>query len=256
MTEKPVAGKPEDHAKPVVGETSSDHSVAPATSSAPASPDTDSAETSVRSPAGSSDTTPDQDKAASSKKLLVGQETSGFDGAPGRAGPRTRPRVLLGALTVAVLLLIGAVGTAGYLYVQERDKAEVLAAYDEVRQAACRYAPVLANYDAKNLEPYFSAVLAGATGDWKQEFETTTTELREALVAGEVVSTAGDIQCAVKTADATSAEVVVVIGQTVTSLGTQGQPAPGQLAMVMRMQKTDGRWLVDQMTSPLDKPLQ
>ena len=36
----------------------------------------------------------------------------------------------------------------------------------------------------------------------------------------------------------------------------QGQPAPGQLAMVMRMQKIDGRWLVDQMTSPLDKPLQ
>lgn len=167
-------------------------------------------------------------------------------------GPRrVGPRGLIAALAVAVLLLIGAVGVAGYLFVQERNKAETLAAHDEARQAACSYAPVLAAYDAKNLDPYFAAVLAGATGDWKKEFETTTSELREALVAGQVVSTAGDIECAVKSADATSAEVVVVIGQTVSSLGTQGQPAPGQLSMVMRMEKTDGRWLVNQMITPL-----
>ncbi|WP_063041841.1 hypothetical protein [Nocardia grenadensis] len=54
-----------------------------------------------------------------------------------------------------------------------------------------------------------------------------------------------------KTADAESAETVVVIGQTITSLGTRGQPAPGQLSMVMRMQKIDGQWLVDQMITPL-----
>ncbi|WP_280402648.1 hypothetical protein [Nocardia carnea] len=187
----------------------------------------------------------------------AGDHAAGSTGAEAGkpVGPHLRPRVLLSALAVAVLLLIGAVGAAGYLFVQERDKAEILAAHDEARQAACRYAPVLANYDAQNLDPYFSAVLAGATGDWKKEFETTTAELREALVAGHVVSTAGDIQCAVKSAGAGSAEVVVVIGQTITSLGTRGQPAPGQLAMVMRMQKTDGRWLVDQMTSPLATPL-
>lgn len=158
---------------------------------------------------------------------------------------------MIAVLVAAAILLLGAVGVAGYLYVREQDKSETLAAYEDARQAACRYAPVLANYDAKNLDPYFAAVAAGATGDWKKEFETTTVELREALVAGQVVSTAGDIQCAVKTADAESAETVVVIGQTITSLGTRGQPAPGQLSMVMRMQKIDGHWLVDQMITPL-----
>ncbi|GGL36840.1 hypothetical protein [Nocardia jinanensis] len=178
-------------------------------------------------------------------------------GDPARAGsegPRStsRPaRPLIAALVAAAVLLLGAVGVAGYLFVQERDKSATLAAYEEARQAACRYAPVLANYDAKNLDPYFSAVTAGATGDWKREFETTTAELREALVAGQVVSAAGDIQCAVKSADETSAETVVVIGQTISSLGTRGQPAPGQLSMVMRMQKIDGNWLVDQMITPL-----
>ncbi|MFD4404249.1 hypothetical protein ACFWPH_15975 [Nocardia sp. NPDC058499] len=295
MTDKPAepaAGKPDDETKPASGESPADiarasaagpdpaagESAGAATSSAktevevpgttdgdaalsgPDSTGADLSESTARAPEKGSEpgagSAPEHGEAVSMKKLLGGRRMSRSDGAPERAGSGSRPRVLLGALAVAVLLLIGAVGVAGYLYVEERDKAEVLAAYDEVRQAACRYAPVLANYDAKNLEPYFSAVLDGATGDWKKEFETTTTELREALAAGRVVSTAGDIQCAVKTADAGSAEVVVVIGQTITSLGTQGQPAPGQLAMVMRMQKTDGRWLVDQMTSPLDKPLQ
>ncbi|WP_051715440.1 hypothetical protein [Nocardia rhamnosiphila] len=172
----------------------------------------------------------------------------------GTGKPRSTARItrpVIAVLVAAVVALLGAVGVAGYLYVQEQDKSETLAAYEEARQAACRYAPVLANYDAKNLDPYFSAVAAGATGDWKKEFETTTAELREALVAGQVVSTAGDIQCAVKQADADSAETVVVIGQTITSLGTRGQPAPGQLSMVMRMQKIDGHWLVDQMITPL-----
>lgn len=177
------------------------------------------------------------------------------EGAETVAGkPRSTARItrpVIAVLVAAAVVLLGAVGVAGYLYVQEQDTSETLAAYEEARQAACRYAPVLANYDAKNLDPYFSAVAAGATGDWKKEFETTTAELREALVAGQVVSTAGDIQCAVKQADADSAETVVVIGQTITSLGTRGQPAPGQLSMVMRMQKIDGHWLVDQMITPL-----
>jgi Mce-associated membrane protein len=172
----------------------------------------------------------------------------------GAGKPRSTARItrpVIAVLVAAAVVLLGTVGVAGYLYVQEQDTSETLAAYEEARQAACRYAPVLANYDAKNLDPYFSAVAAGATGDWKKEFETTTAELREALVAGQVVSTAGDIQCAVKQADTDSAETVVVIGQTITSLGTRGQPAPGQLSMVMRMQKIDGHWLVDQMITPL-----
>ena len=242
ISAEPAAGKPDDEAKLAPGETPADIA---ATSAA-----LDDTASGAEVPSEDGGTTADSVSSATTPSET--DMTTGSD----RAGSGSRPRVLLGVLAAAVLLLIGAVGVAGYLYVEERDKAEVLAAYDEVRQAACRYAPVLANYDAKNLEPYFSAVLDGATGDWKKEFETTTTELREALAAGRVVSTAGDIQCAVKTADAGSAEVVVVIGLTITSLCTQGQPAPGQLAMVMRMQKTDGRWLVDQMTSPLDKPLQ
>ncbi|MEV6388666.1 hypothetical protein [Nocardia xishanensis] len=156
------------------------------------------------------------------------------------------------AARAAVAVLLGAaVASTGYFFVQNRDNEALLEAHEEAKAAACAYAPVLANYDAKNLDAYFAAVLDGATGDWKKQFDDTSRELKEVLTQGEVVSKTNDVQCAVKGGDETSAEAIVVIGQTITSVGTQGKPAPGQLSMVMRMAKVDGKWLVNKVNSPL-----
>lgn len=222
------------------------------TSSASGSADPAATEPRAEKPTGEYADTADRVAAVpADTDTAAAKSTAGTATAVAGSPAAARRRLVYAGLAAGVALLLGTIGFAGYLFIQEQSKSELLAAHEEVRQAACRYAPVLANYDAENLDPYFSAVLAGATGEWKKEFETTTGELREALVAGKVVSTADDIQCAVKSADTTTAEAVVVIGQTITSLGTQGQPAPGQLAMVMRMEKTDGRWLVNQMNTPL-----
>ncbi|WP_228789009.1 hypothetical protein [Nocardia puris] len=177
--------------------------------------------------------------------------------AKAETGPALRSRIALGGkgihlLRAAVaLVVVASVASTFYFFTQNRENRALLDAREEAAAAACRYAPVLANYDAKNLDPYFAAVLDGATGDWKTQFDDTSKELREVLTQGEVVSKVEDVQCAVKTGDETSAEAIVVIGQTITSLGTQGQPAPGQLSMVMRMEKVDGTWLVNNVNSPL-----
>ncbi|AFU05549.1 hypothetical protein [Nocardia brasiliensis] len=156
-------------------------------------------------------------------------------------------------LTAAVLLCAAVISSIVF-FVQNRGNKAVLQANADARTAACAYAPVLADYDAKQLDPYFAAVLAGATGDWKKQFDSTSKELREVLTQGEVVSKVNDVQCAIKTGDQNSAEAIVVIGQTITSMGTQGKPAPGQLSMVMRLEKVDGHWLVNKVNSPLAPP--
>ncbi len=149
------------------------------------------------------------------------------------------------------LLLVAAVGSGGYFYLQDRDKQRLLDARESARTAACGYGPVLADYDAKNLDAYFAAVLDAATGDWHKQFESTRTELRDALVQGQVVSEVTDVQCAIRTGDERSAEAIVVLGQTITSVGTQGKPAPGQLSMVMTLERFGDRWLVSKLNSPL-----
>ncbi|UAK31780.1 hypothetical protein K8O92_29185 [Nocardia asteroides] len=177
----------------------------------------------------------------------------------GARRPRLRgrlggPRATLAVRAATAAALVLAVAAAAFWFVQNKNNEDLLEAQDQARTAACRYAPVLANYDAKDLDAYFAAVLDGATGDWKKQFDSTSRELREVLTQGEVVSKTNDVQCAIRTADESSAEAIVVIGQSITSLGTQGKPAPGQLSMVLRLEKSGDRWLVNKVNSPLAPP--
>jgi Mce-associated membrane protein len=161
------------------------------------------------------------------------------------------------ALRSAAAILVGvSVACACYWYIQNDNSKDLLAAQEDARAAACHYAPILANYDSKNLDAYFTAVGDGATGDWKKQFESTSAELREVLGQGQVTSATRDVQCAIRAGDEHSAEAIVIIGQTITSLGTKGKPAPGQLSMVMRLEKVGDRWLVNKVNSPLALPPQ
>ncbi|MFG1789873.1 hypothetical protein [Nocardia sp. NPDC049149] len=196
------------------------------------------------------------EETASSTKESVPQAVSAVTVEPVVAARGKRLSGTLALRATAAVILCAAVASSVFFYIQNRGHKATLDANADARAAACKYAPVLADYDAKNLDTYFAAVLAGATGDWKKQFDSTSKELREVLTQGAVVSKVNDVQCAIKTGDENSAEAIVVIGQTVTSLGTQGKPAPGQLSMVMRLEKADGRWLVNKVNSPLAPPLQ
>ncbi|WP_067816174.1 hypothetical protein [Nocardia inohanensis] len=156
------------------------------------------------------------------------------------------------AVGVAAAAVLGAaIGSSVFFFVQGQHKQALLDAHESARTAACEYAPVLATYDAKNLDTYFAGVLEGATGDWRKQFDSTSKDLREVLTAGQVTSASTDVQCAIRTGDQDSAEAIVVIGQTITSLGTQNKPQPGQLSMVMRLERQGDRWLVNKVNSPL-----
>jgi Mce-associated membrane protein len=175
------------------------------------------------------------------------------------ATPRTRrfPRPRLGRTGriavsgLAAVVFIAAVASSVYFYLQNQHNKATLTAQQQARDTACTYGPVLATYDSKHLDTYFSAVLAGATGPWRKQFDSTSKDLRDVLVKGEVTTSVRDVQCAIVSADSTSAQAVVVIGQTITSLGTQGKPEPGQLSISMRLEKDGNRWLVNKVDSPL-----
>ncbi|MCA2207026.1 hypothetical protein [Nocardia rosealba] len=157
-------------------------------------------------------------------------------------------RILVPAAAVTT---ISAVAVAAFLAVDNHRIRAREQARDAALQAACAYAPTLARYDAKDLDTYFAAVLAGATGDWRTEFDATSKDLREVLVQGQVVSTVGSVTCAIESADETTARAVAVINQTITSLGTRGTPAPGQLSVNMSLRKDTDRWLVSEVSTPI-----
>ncbi|MGW5923537.1 hypothetical protein ACWFPY_31495 [Nocardia fluminea] len=167
------------------------------------------------------------------------------------APPVVRPRHRRAAIPAAVFVAVAAVGAVTWLAVDNHGMRTREQARAAAHQAACAYAPTLARYDAKDLDTYFAAVLAGATGDWKTEFGSTSADLREVLAQGQVVSTVGNVHCAIESADETTARAVAVINQTITSLGTKGAPAPGQLSVSMTLRKDADRWLVSEVSSPV-----
>jgi Mce-associated membrane protein len=160
-------------------------------------------------------------------------------------------RKSLGLRGAAAIVLGASVAASVYLFVENKDSKDLLSAQQQAREAACHYGPVLADYDSKSLDTYFRAVLDGATGDWKKQFESTSAELRDALTQGEVVSKSTDTQCALRSGDETAAEAIVVIGTTISSLGTEHKAKPGQLSMMLSLRNDDGRWLVEKVNSPL-----
>lgn len=161
---------------------------------------------------------------------------------------------ILAAAAAGVLLVSAAIGSSVYFYNQNSQTQDILDAREEARLAACAYAPTLATYDSKSLDTWIAGVMDGATGDWCTQFDSTSKDLKDVLAKGEVVSKATDVQCAIRSGDTTSAEAIVVIGQTITSLGTQSKATPGQLSTVLRLEKDGDRWLVNKVESPLGLP--
>ena len=162
--------------------------------------------------------------------------------------------VVTSIVAIALLVLLFVAVPLTLLYQRYADKRDTLAAQEQARAAMCDYAKVLVDYDYTDLDTFFGKVIDGATGDWHTEFETNSAALRDPLVAGQVHSQGNDFQCGIISGDESHAVVVVVITQTITSLGTQNQPQKGQIAVVATMENVDGKWLVSKMDAPVLAP--
>ncbi|MEU6560669.1 hypothetical protein [Nocardia nova] len=172
------------------------------------------------------------------------QETPG----PSRPWLR-RAAVILVATTALAGTTTAVVFGMKYHRADARDDAR-----EAARRAACAYGPILATYDSKRIDAYFAAVLDRATGAWRQEFDSTSRDLRDVLTQGQVVSEAGTVRCAIESSGDDSAEGILVIDQSISSVGTQGQPRHGQLAITLSLQKDGNRWLVSKVDSPALQP--
>ena len=164
-----------------------------------------------------------------------------------RARSKARTRVVGGA--GAILLAATTVG-AVYFYLQFAEKRDIDDAQAAAGKAACDYVRDLANFSFNNLDPYFDTVLAGATGEWKSQFDARRNDLRDIYTQGEVESQATAAQCAIISGDTATADALVLVTESVSTNATGGNPNTGQLAITLTLDDVDGRWLVSKLSAP------
>jgi len=173
-------------------------------------------------------------------------------GGPG-GGPLTqtfRPGSLrtlvlyLVALLLACACVVG--GVFSYRAYQDRqdEKAEQ-ERYGDVIAAASKEAEAFVNIDYRDPEATFKAVSAGATGEFREQYDSVSEELLKLLTDAKSVMTGEVARAAVSNIDKDSARVLVLTQGTVTTQGKEQQESARSFRLALDLVKSDGKWLTN-----------
>ncbi|MGW4365843.1 hypothetical protein ACWEKT_09370 [Nocardia takedensis] len=148
-------------------------------------------------------------------------------------------------IVVAVAALIAA-GILGWQVKRDNDTDAAAAAG---LAAARTYAVTLTSVDSGNLDRDFTAVLDGATGDFKDMYTRSSGQLRQLLLDNKATGKGTVLEAAVKSATTTRVEVLLFIDQTVTNTAA-ADPRVDHSRVLMTMELVDGRWLAAEVAIP------
>ncbi|GAB7145417.1 hypothetical protein [Mycobacterium riyadhense] len=128
----------------------------------------------------------------------------------------------------------------GWLLFQQHQKD---VATQQALVAAQTYMTVLVNIEPEMLDnKWFGLVLEGSTGEFREAFSKTRSQLREGLISHQASAHGTVIAGAVQSA-ATSEVVVVMFVDQVLTDADNPTPKLDRGRVVMVMDKVDGRWL-------------
>ncbi|MCU4186872.1 hypothetical protein K6U06_21075 [Acidiferrimicrobium sp. IK] len=173
-----------------------------------------------------------------------GEEAFGDD-APRRAG---RARRLFSHLTVArtmvSVVLIAALGAAGWFAYQNHTNSAAAADRAAAVNAAKSDALALATYDYNHLNQFFAEVKSFSTPGFGTTFNKGAQSLVKVLTQYKATSSAKLASYGVKSASGNRVTVLVVVDQTVANSASK-TPSAQTEAFEYTMVHQGGRWLLD-----------
>jgi Mce-associated membrane protein len=156
---------------------------------------------------------------------------------PRRPGGRGLALAALALAAVACVVLI-ALTLPRMSAADERDQRRT-----EVLQAARQAAVNFTTLDYRRLDRDLGRVLAGATGEFRSQFEAGTKDLSELVTANQAVSKGEVLEAGVVSDDADSARVLVVADSTVTN-AAESEPQKRHYRLQLDLVRDGERWLV------------
>ncbi|MFI2336641.1 hypothetical protein ACH474_24920 [Nocardia rhamnosiphila] len=153
------------------------------------------------------------------------------------------------AVPALIILAVAALAFAGFLGRQLKKENALDSAAHAATDAARTYAVTLTSVDSNNLDHDFTAVLDGATGEFKDMYTRSSGRLRQLLMDNKATGEGTVLDAAVKSATPTKVEVLLFIDQTVTNAAAP-DPRVDRSRVAMTMELVDGRWLASRVYLP------
>lgn len=160
--------------------------------------------------------------------------------------PRWTKRALPWVAAVAVGVVVAVAAWESWLLYQQHQKD---VAAEQALDAATKYAVVLTSIDTNALDQNFTEVLDGSTGEFKDMYAKSSTQLRQLLVDNKASGYGVVIEAAVKSATTDKVEVLLFVDQSVSNLAVP-DPRVDRSRIRMTMEKVDGRWLASKVELP------
>lgn len=144
-------------------------------------------------------------------------------------------------LAVALVALLVAIG----LVVASRDAVDddLTSAQREVAEAARVEALAFLTVDHTDMDPLIDAVLAGATGDFAEQYESQRDTLTSEAIRTEATSTGEVVALGVGDLDDDSATVLIAANSTVTNTSTGSSGQVRYYRLRLDLVREGERWL-------------
>ena len=156
--------------------------------------------------------------------------------------------VVLGVIVVVLVGWLVAFAVQGSVAAPGRTPAEERAhELTELRQAARDEAVAFLTIDYRRMDQVTDRVLAGATGAFKKQYQSSAKVLKETAVSQDSVAKGYVKEIGIGTFDSDSATVFVSAGSKVKNKGTEGKVEDRTWRMRFDMTPVGDRWLVSQL---------
>ena len=159
--------------------------------------------------------------------------------------PATRTRRLRYALAgVIALIFILALSTSGYLGWKVKQRNDIDHASQAALAAAQAFTVNLTSIDTSKVDQNFNDVVNASTGEFKDAYTQSATQLRQILIDNKALSKGTVIDSAVKAASKDKADVILFVDQWITN-SVDPKPRLDRSRVALTMKLVDGKWLAE-----------
>jgi Mce-associated membrane protein len=161
-------------------------------------------------------------------------------------GSDSRVRLDLALYVLALLLACGCAFGALLLAQahRERDRAATeQERYGDVLAAARAEVEAFINIDYRDARRSIDAVAAGATGDFAEQYDSSSRAVTDVLQRNRSVMDGDVLWAGVVNADRDRATVIAATTGTVANASTDGKPVARYFRLRLDLHRVDGRWL-------------